>query len=234
MNIIQIGAGGIGGYLVLFLSKFLQNVNASRSSKIQYCIWDGDVVEEKNIRRQNFHMMDVGMNKAECLGKRYCVPYATSHFTPLTLLTAMSKTALNVLLTCVDLRSVRLDIYNTLMRNYDSYRWILIDGGNTDTTGQVVVAHNTPKACSPVSQLPSVDFNAFFASASDGDFYIPSCSEMGDQSIMVNVLAAINMYNIVTELIVTNKVSAGEIRFTRYSWIPALFDMNNAITSRTL
>jgi len=234
MNIMQIGVGGIGGYLALFLSKFLQNVNSKRSTKIGYCIWDGDVVEEKNILRQNFDPWNVGENKAACIGNRYGIPYIESNFLPISLMAGMDKSEVNVLLTCVDSLATRLRIYNTLVTSYKSYNWVLIDGGNTDTTGQVIVAHNNSIYNDKVSKLPSVDFEKFFEGASDGDSYIPSCAELGDQSIMVNLLAASNMYNIVTELITTGKISMGEVRFTRYSWVPVSFDMNNAVKSKTL
>lgn len=64
LNIHVIGAGGTGGYCVEYLARLL----AGGEHKIH--VYDGDMVELKNLKRQNFIMDDVDLNKAETLCKR--------------------------------------------------------------------------------------------------------------------------------------------------------------------
>lgn len=64
LNIHIIGAGGTGGYCVEYLARLL----AGGEHKIH--VYDGDMVELKNLKRQNFIMDDVDLNKAETLCKR--------------------------------------------------------------------------------------------------------------------------------------------------------------------
>lgn len=64
LNIHVIGAGGTGGYCVEYLARLL----AGGEHKIH--VYDGDMVELKNLKRQNFVMDDVDLNKAETLCKR--------------------------------------------------------------------------------------------------------------------------------------------------------------------
>ena len=61
-----IGAGGTGGYVIPHLYRI--SFAAERSMRILVC--DGDVVEEKNLIRQNFVEQDVGRNKAQVLAER--------------------------------------------------------------------------------------------------------------------------------------------------------------------
>ena len=61
LNIHVIGAGGTGGYAVTYLARLL----AGGEHVIH--VYDGDRVETKNLRRQNFTKNDLDKNKAEAL-----------------------------------------------------------------------------------------------------------------------------------------------------------------------
>ena len=61
VKVIIIGAGGTGGYVIPHLYRI--GFATERSMRILVC--DGDVVEEKNLIRQNFVEQDVGRNKAQ-------------------------------------------------------------------------------------------------------------------------------------------------------------------------
>ena len=69
-EIIQIGCGGTGSYLVAPLSRFVGSVKKTGTS-IRYCLIDDDTVEEKNIMRQNFSSSDVGNLKVVAMFERY-------------------------------------------------------------------------------------------------------------------------------------------------------------------
>jgi len=67
--IAQVGCGGTGSWLVPFVSKLANNIKLRTISEnfINYTIFDNDVVEQRNILRQNFSSWDIGKNKALAL-----------------------------------------------------------------------------------------------------------------------------------------------------------------------
>ena len=70
-NIVQVGAGGNGGYLVQRLSKLLFAITAKEHLNFTYKIIDGDIVEKSNLLRQPFIEEDLHMPKAQTLAERY-------------------------------------------------------------------------------------------------------------------------------------------------------------------
>ena len=71
VKIIIIGAGGTGGYVIPHLYRLA--FAAERHVRIIVC--DGDLVEGKNLIRQNFILQDVGENKAKVLSERYSAAF---------------------------------------------------------------------------------------------------------------------------------------------------------------
>jgi PRTRC genetic system ThiF family protein len=67
VKIVQLGAGGTGGHAAPHLYRLLYALDRP----VRYIICDGDVVEEKNLVRQNFTPADLGENKAKVLAERY-------------------------------------------------------------------------------------------------------------------------------------------------------------------
>lgn len=67
LKIILIGAGGTGGYI----APHLYRIAYASGRKVQIIIADGDIVEKKNLIRQNFADCDIGKNKAQVLAERY-------------------------------------------------------------------------------------------------------------------------------------------------------------------
>jgi len=66
-RIVIIGCGGIGGWMYEPLLRYLHVNNITTPI---YLV-DGDIVEERNLLRQNFMGADVGLNKAKALACRY-------------------------------------------------------------------------------------------------------------------------------------------------------------------
>lgn len=66
MIIHLVGAGGIGGWIIDLLNERFDN-----KDDIVIYLYDGDKVEEKNLKRQNFLPEDVGMHKVEALKLAY-------------------------------------------------------------------------------------------------------------------------------------------------------------------
>lgn len=71
VKIIILGAGGTGGYVIPHLYRIA--FAADRQMRIIVC--DGDVVEGKNLIRQNFVEQDIGRNKAQVLAERYSAAF---------------------------------------------------------------------------------------------------------------------------------------------------------------
>lgn len=67
VKIVQLGAGGTGGHITPHMYRLLYALDRPA----RYIICDGDVVEEKNLVRQNFTPADLGENKAKVLAERY-------------------------------------------------------------------------------------------------------------------------------------------------------------------
>lgn len=71
-NIIQIGTGGTGGYLVQRLSKLLYALKKKDNLfRFSYKLVDGDRVESSNLLRQPFIEEDLQLPKAQVLAERY-------------------------------------------------------------------------------------------------------------------------------------------------------------------
>ena len=67
VKVVMLGAGGTGGHIAPHLYRLLYALERP----VRFIICDGDVVEEKNLVRQNFIPADLGENKAKVLAERY-------------------------------------------------------------------------------------------------------------------------------------------------------------------
>lgn len=66
-KVVMLGAGGTGAHIAPHLYRLLYALKRP----VRFIICDGDVVEEKNLVRQNFIPADLGENKAKVLAERY-------------------------------------------------------------------------------------------------------------------------------------------------------------------
>lgn len=64
-NYLMVGAGGTGTHLLPALHQYLTTLHSKDKSEWMLYIIDGDVVEQKNLKRQRFAPGHVTMNKAE-------------------------------------------------------------------------------------------------------------------------------------------------------------------------
>ena len=65
-HIYVFGTGGTGGFALEYLTRLY----AESSQRVTIELYDGDDVEAKNLKRQNFTVNDLDMNKAEALVKK--------------------------------------------------------------------------------------------------------------------------------------------------------------------
>lgn len=151
LNIHVIGAGGTGGYCTEFLARLL----AGGKHKIH--VYDGDMVEVKNLKRQNFSKDDVDLNKAEALCKKLSeqvldAPELTPHPAYITdedsllaeiLLSLEADESLIVVLAVDNVATRRLVnnvIFGKLVEN--RILTVALDSGNDDQGGQAVLYAN--------------------------------------------------------------------------------------------
>ena len=67
-KIILIGAGGTGGYI----APHLYRIAFASGCTARIIIADGDIVEEKNLIRQNFAACDIGKKQSSGYGGTLC------------------------------------------------------------------------------------------------------------------------------------------------------------------
>lgn len=153
--LIIVGVGGTGSRFFRDAAQYLaHSVGQERITSIH--LFDGDEVEEKNLRNQGFMPEDIGLKKAAVLAEVYSeyIPVQIhAHCEYLTsikpLLDIVKKESGNIplILGCIDNHGCRLlleEFFNT------SENCILFDSGNEFSTGEVVYAYKRDgKVCGP-------------------------------------------------------------------------------------
>jgi len=161
--VIQVGCGGTGSWLVPLVSKLLNNIKLRLPDEvnISYNIIDNDIVEERNILRQNFSDWDIGKAKAMSLVTRYCYNFGNmtafnyrlkdrSNFAriifdnlgenPTTINYERRRETLVIILGCVDNNKSR-QLINRLAKDFNKKHQspiIYLDSGNLLFNGQIV------------------------------------------------------------------------------------------------
>ena len=73
-----VGCGGNGSWLAPHLVRLARFLRETRQMKVHLTFIDPDVVEMKNVFRQNFGEAEVGGHKAELLALRYAASWGQS------------------------------------------------------------------------------------------------------------------------------------------------------------
>jgi PRTRC genetic system ThiF family protein len=151
IEITIIGAGGTGAYLIRDLCRFVYSLEKRITNGIpnfSITVYDGDVVEEKNILRQNFMPQDIGQNKAEVMANRHSRAFGTNiSYTPSMFKASdinHSENKKRIVVGCVDNNAGRREIAKYVATLMDSYHSVSkdvywIDSGNEKKTGQVII-----------------------------------------------------------------------------------------------
>ena len=144
--ILIIGAGGTGGYIL----PNLYRIAYATKRKYRVVIADGDIVEKKNLIRQNFSEIDIGINKAEAMAERYSDVFGIeTEYVPeyiededmlceLLMQRSQDERYTNpayIIIGAVDNNRSRVMCHNVFNKLNDV---IYIDSGNGEYTGQVV------------------------------------------------------------------------------------------------
>lgn len=226
VKVIIIGAGGTGGYVIPHLYRI--GFAAERSMRILVC--DGDVVEEKNLIRQNFVEQDVGRNKAQVLAERYSaafgieceyIPRFVESEEELFQLTVpdffkssyrgIPETQRVILLGCVDNNKSRKLCHAVFAKRKDL---VYIDSGNGEHTGQVVcgVRQNGRTTYKPVCSLyPDIlgDEDKFPSELSCAERTISA-----PQSVTANLTAATAVVSFLYDLLICGDLKTRYVTFS--------------------
>lgn len=149
-HVVVVGLGGTGGYLFPNLVRLVNDLNRTGRKEIIITAVDGDVIEEKNINRQNFFYPDMGKNKADLMATRHgklfgmqlgiVKKYVEDAEMLKDILFMHKKTGhFPILVSCVDNHKTRQLIHDVYVENPGRMMWI--DSGNEQFSGQVVVGY---------------------------------------------------------------------------------------------
>lgn len=252
LKIYLIGAGGTGSFAAMNLARLLFELRRIGKA-VEMTIIDPDVVESGNIPRSNFCAAEIGRFKAQTLAERITlawgleVSYANEklnyekHLKP----NRNGFKELTILVGCVDNHLARIEIHRSVeeankfnSHNAPEFWWI--DGGNGKSSGQVLIGsevkrekpenHFSSSTICKKLPAPSVIHPELLENRE-----IPSpreslermdCAERvrrGEQSLNINSRVAVEIGEILTELLLTNSLR----RFATY------FDLESG-TSRSI
>ncbi len=146
VEFILVGAGGTGGFLISAIARLMKEIESTTNKTTRCTIIDHDLIEQKNIPRQNFHPGDMGLPKAQVLAARYALAFGIrinalcQRFNAKTI--QRSWHSLNVIIGCVDNAVARQEINECLCLSQEHNRplntWWL-DCGNHRASGQVLL-----------------------------------------------------------------------------------------------
>lgn len=227
VKIVQLGAGGTGGHIAPQLYRLLYSLDRPA----RYLICDGDVVEEKNLVRQNFSPAELGENKARVLAERYSTVFGMeAEYVPafienldtlvelikpnvweLDEVTFRKTPEMVILLGAVDNNRSRQLCHKAF---YQSKDLVYIDSGNGEFSGQVVcgVRRNGHTMFKPIGGLqPEMlkDTDKFPSEL--------SCAEAAvsdPQSITANLTAATAVVNMVYNILVRGESMVRQTEFS--------------------
>lgn len=207
---IILGAGGTGSWLASFLSKI----------DVDCMIVDGDVVEPKNVTRQNFTNNEVTKMKAEAIGDRYRIDFVTEFLSDSSVLEELIDTlpGTPVIVGCLDNNASRKLAHDVFMNaKYNDIYWV--DAGNAERHGQVYVA---VKEDGVVKYGSPIDIDEAFQNF-EGDERRPdqiSCaehSESAPQNVTANITSATFIFDILNVINTSGMLFANKFQFNTAS-----------------
>jgi len=226
-KIIMLGAGGTGGHVAPHLYRLLHTLN--RYTKVIVC--DGDIVEEKNLVRQNFISADLGRNKAQVLAERYAsafgleVSYLPEFIEdesrlaelvnpdsfPANQYSQQSIEGLSILIGCVDNNRSRQLCHQVFKA---SKNLIYIDSGNGEYTGQVVcgIRRSGRTYYKPIGDIyPDVlmDTDKFPTQLSCAEAAVSA-----PQSIVANIMAGTAVVSYLYNILVLGNIETRSVTFS--------------------
>jgi len=196
-----IGCGGTGSFIAHAISQLKASQTREGRSIGRVVLVDPDIVEEKNVGRQNFAPADVGISKSQTLAWRYNLGFGidmewvNSEFSKDLLPQRTTSLDRVILIGAVDTGPARAEISEILKARTDDIVWI--DSGNGQSRGQVVIGNTFDAERISSSINRDVKIAAYLPYPSlalpellvEDQEIIPSCAEAlvaNEQSLYVN------------------------------------------------
>ncbi len=228
VKIVMLGAGGTGGHIAPHIYRLLYALDRPA----RFIICDGDVVEQKNLVRQNFAPADLGFNKARVLAERYSsvfgmeAEYVPAFIENLDALMELIKplqwkldrydwrthSEMVVLIGAVDNNKSRQLCHKAFSQSKDL---IYIDSGNGEFSGQVVcgVRKNGHTVQKPVGSV----YPEMMKDKGDKFPTELSCAEAAQsdpQSMAANITAATAVVDMVYNILTHGESAARQTDFS--------------------
>ncbi len=222
VKIVVIGAGGTGGYVI----PHLYRIAYASGRPCRIIIADGDIVEQKNLIRQNFAECDIGENKAQVMAERYSEVFGIeTEYIPdfieneqqlLELLRfessgRNSNKPISILIGAVDNNRSRI-MCNNVFKQLDDI--IYIDSGNGEFTGQVICG---VKMSGRVISKPVASVYPDLLKDTEKFPSELSCAERSvsaPQSIAANVFASSAVISMLYHLLIEGNLRNNRITFS--------------------
>jgi PRTRC genetic system ThiF family protein len=142
-TVVLVGCGGTGSWLAPALAR-LARIGQETGKSISLVFVDPDVVEEKNIYRQNFCRAEIGANKAQALAARYAMAWGVEIGSAAARFGEMQESiersayeGVTVICGCVDGAGGRKEIA-AFAESWSRGTRVWVDSGNEQTSGQVL------------------------------------------------------------------------------------------------
>lgn len=214
-----IGCGGTGSILAEHLCRLIKGFRLN----VKLELWDGDIVEQRNVTRQNFHNWEVGQNKAESLALRLAGQFAleVGAFGQYVQYNDLRRWYDSLVISCTDTL-----ISRKMIAWARPYYWL--DIGNDKHHGQAIFGNNPGdedlrkefwnfKKTSHVMHLPSVAHldPAILNARKTNKKARAGCADMpfAQQGFGVNAMAALAGATIAKQVLVDKQVSYAGIYF---------------------
>lgn len=164
----MVGCGGTGSFLALHLARLAYHARERHHLAVQLVFVDPDVVELKNVGRQNFCPAEVGANKAQALMLRYNRAFGlesrayaqpADHELMDALVSEWRGTlsydergrSVHLLCGCVDNAAARCEMHRAA--KFADRPWWWLDGGNHEHAGQVLLGNRVDIQTPEISPL---------------------------------------------------------------------------------
>jgi PRTRC genetic system ThiF family protein len=199
VNLILAGCGGTGSILAWHLARLAYHAR-QRGITLHTTFVDPDVVEPKNVGRQNFVEAEIGHYKAQALATRYSLAYGLQirFFNAELASDHVSQTHhrddgwLHLIVGAVDNTAARRDI-EAIVKAWDGRLWWL-DCGNHDMSGQVLLGNRGDLKAPEISPLnfctglplPSVQHPELIRKKRRRRASCADVVLIGEQSLLVN------------------------------------------------